>query len=112
MIRATLRGCRWCAEPGNHDELADLLATSDVVGVDADLIRPALAGDLAGRHILDFYRPTVENRPTADHAAALIAELVDAGQLDVQPDSTPAGLRPDLYDIATGSPVATAADGR
>ncbi|MFT3904697.1 MAG: CmpA/NrtA family ABC transporter substrate-binding protein [Steroidobacteraceae bacterium] len=46
LVRAVVRAALWCDDPGNRHELARLLAGPRYVGVPADLLEAALAGEL------------------------------------------------------------------
>ncbi|MEM6560385.1 MAG: CmpA/NrtA family ABC transporter substrate-binding protein [Planctomycetota bacterium] len=108
LIRATLRGCRWCGESANVDRLAALLAPH--VSVDVAELLPALRERLpvnrqTDRPVPGMYRPldVEHNRPRPDHAGLLLDLMNEAGQLDDPRDELPSAeqlLRPDLFDDA------------
>ncbi|MGL6132719.1 MAG: nitrate ABC transporter ATP-binding protein [Prochlorococcaceae cyanobacterium] len=44
LVGALLEACRWCEQPGNREELSELLAGSNFVGAEPATLRPALVG--------------------------------------------------------------------
>jgi two-component system, oxyanion-binding sensor len=111
LMMALLGAARWLDRPENLDEAARILARPEHVGVDAALIRPALAGRLI-RHpggeagddcdFLVFHRRAA-NFPWVSHAIWLLTQMRRWGQIAGPVDM--AGLarqvyRPDLYRAA------------
>jgi NitT/TauT family transport system ATP-binding protein len=112
LVRAVSRAGRWCAEPGNHDDLAHLLASPRHLGIAPALVRRALAGTVAvdaggtPRNAPDFvtFGAAVE-RPTAAQVDWVLDRMAAAGQIALTPALTErarALYRPDLYDAAWG----------
>lgn len=110
---------RWCDEPGNHSDLAEMLAQPGYVGVSAGLFRTLLRGALTvdpdgtTRQIPDylvFHRDTA-NFPWVSQALWVYSQMVRWGQVDRSEEAArraAAAYRPDLYRAAlggTGAPI-------
>lgn len=98
LVRAIVRASLWCADPGNRDELAQLLAEPQYVGLPAELIAQTLSNAM---------RAPDHNRPDPADACHLLNEMSAAGQLMDLPGDQFASLaasvwRPDLYEQAIG----------
>jgi ABC-type nitrate/sulfonate/bicarbonate transport system substrate-binding protein len=111
LMMALLGAAQWLDRPENLDEAARLLARREHVGVDAALIRPALAGRLI-RHpggeasddgdFLAFHRHAA-NFPWVSHAIWLLTQMRRWGQIAAPVDMTAIArqvYRPDLYRSA------------
>jgi NitT/TauT family transport system ATP-binding protein/nitrate/nitrite transport system substrate-binding protein len=93
LIRGLVQASAWAEAPENRPELAALLAQAQHVGVAA----PILAGSLDG---MTFHREGA-NRPVAEDAAWLAAEMVRWGQAGPQAEVMAAQVyAPHLYDAA------------
>ncbi len=107
LIRAVRRAGRWCAAPENRGELASLLAHPSHLGIDAGLVRRALAGTVvvdpdgtAARAARFVVFGAAAEAPRPDQADWILAQMGAAGQ--VVPGPALAGrargiIRPDLY---------------
>jgi two-component system, oxyanion-binding sensor len=108
LVMALLKAARWLDEPDNLDEAAQILAMPEYVGVDAALIRRALAGSLI-RHpagepgddadFIVFHRHHA-NFPWVSHAVWLLTQMVRWGQIAGPLDFASVArqvYRPDLY---------------
>ncbi|GJE18034.1 CmpA/NrtA family ABC transporter substrate-binding protein [Methylobacterium marchantiae] len=110
LVRALDRAGRWCADPGNTEELAALLAREAYLGVPAPILERALRGDVIvdpdgshrrDPHFVRFGEPA--HRPDSDQADWCIDQAGRAGQLTVLDDIRAAAravYRPDLFDAA------------
>jgi ABC-type nitrate/sulfonate/bicarbonate transport system substrate-binding protein len=93
LIRGLVKASAWVEAAENRPELAALLARPEHVGVAADLIAASLEG-------MTFHRDGA-NRPSADDAAWLAAEMRRWGQAGAEADIMSARIyAPDLYDAA------------
>lgn len=110
LVRAVRRAGRWCADPENHGELADLLARPRYLGIDPALIRRALAGtvtvdpDGTTRSTPCFvvFGEAAE-RPRPAQADWLLDRMAEADQIELTPAATArarAVYRPDLCEAA------------
>ncbi len=110
LVRAVRRAGRWCADPGNHDELAGLLAQPRHLGIDPALIRRALAGTVtvdpdgttrrAPRFVMFGEAAECPRRAQADW---LLDRMAEADQIELTPAVTAragAVYRPDLCEAA------------
>ena len=112
LVRAIATASRWCDDPTNFDELAGLLARSDVLGVPREIVRRIVAGNLAVapgvvRSDRDYLvlRPGAI-RPDPADAGWLFEQMVAAGQAaasDAGLSTAMAVYRPDRFDGATGA---------
>lgn len=99
----------WCGDPRNHAELARLLALPAYVGRAADLLMPALSGNLpiggAVRTVGDFFVPHAKAAtfPWKSHALWFYTQMVRWGQV-AQSEANRAvaagTYRPDVYRAA------------
>ncbi|HEX5045587.1 MAG TPA: CmpA/NrtA family ABC transporter substrate-binding protein [Gammaproteobacteria bacterium] len=107
LLRSLDAAAEWADEPSNRGALAALLARREYVGAPAELIEPALAGDLplgAGRaashpDFIYFHRHAA-NLPRAEEALWAYAQMVRWGQVRAQGslERLAAGVfRQDLY---------------
>lgn len=108
LIMALLTAAQWLDRPENRDEAVHILAMPEHIGVDAALIRRALAGSLirhpggepgddAGFIVFHCYDA---NFPWVSHAIWLLTQMLRWGQIGRPLDITAiAGqvYRPDLY---------------
>jgi NitT/TauT family transport system ATP-binding protein len=121
VLRAVYRAAVWCADPGNREALASLLARSDYIGVKPEAILPALSGDivLGGGEAVrdpDFYIPLARAAtfPWKSHAAWFYSQMVRWGHARWRPEDARHAAevyRPDIYrralvGIAAGVPLA------
>jgi NitT/TauT family transport system ATP-binding protein len=110
-VRATARGSAFVEE--NREETARLLTRPDRVGVDAEIIRRTLDGQLkispdgtmrqSGRYLLVGREDAA--RPDPVQAAWLYAQMARWGQTSLSKDALRTAMavfRPDLYDAALG----------
>lgn len=108
LVDALTEAAKWCDEPGNREELAALLASSQYLNVPVRVLLPALLGTFDcgfGREVrvpdfMIFHHGA--NIPTPGKAAVLQHELIAAGIL---PDHIDLGLpgrlfREDLHRAA------------
>jgi two-component system, oxyanion-binding sensor len=108
LIRALHRASLWCEDPGNHADLAHMLAASRYVGAPANLLHAALTNRLplspgaSATAIPDFYVSArhAATFPWVSHALWFYAQMVRWRQIDESPEhvSTVRGTyRPDIY---------------
>lgn len=84
LVRALLRSAAWCSDPANREALAGLLASPDLLGVDAGMLRALLAGALRDQRAPDsgFLRLTPDIvEPAPPHADWIVDRMVEAGQV-------------------------------
>ena len=111
LLRSLYRASAWCDDPGNHAELARLLAGPRYVGESAELLervlanRPVLSKGEAPTRIGDFYLPFAHAAtfPWVSHALWFYSQMVRWGQVawsDDQVELVRGTYRPDLYRAA------------
>jgi NitT/TauT family transport system ATP-binding protein len=113
LVRAAVKGAEFIEEPANLAEAAQILARSERIGVDAEVIQRTLTGRLkispdgtfreSGRYLLVGREEA--GRPDPVQAAWLYAQMVRWGQAALSPDGVKTAMavfRPDLYDAALG----------
>jgi NitT/TauT family transport system ATP-binding protein len=110
LIRALDRGAGFVDDPHNLDEVSQILARPEYVGVDAEIIRRVLRGNLriskrderhAGNYLLIGKDEAM--RPDPRQAEWIYAQMLRWGQTPYSPalaDQAKRVLRPDLYDAA------------
>jgi NitT/TauT family transport system ATP-binding protein len=123
LVRAIVRAARWCDDAGNRSELARLLSGPRYVGVPAELLQGALAGELRQRtgsaplSVPDFivFAREQANCPWPSHALWYYQQMIRWRQVDDTPQARAAALashRPDLFRAAMatlGQPPTSAA---
>lgn len=85
LVHALLEACRWCEQPANREELAELLSRANFVGADLDTLRPALVGPfdrglgepVAEPQLLRFHGGV--NAPERQDAVWIITQLARWG---------------------------------
>jgi two-component system, oxyanion-binding sensor len=119
LVRAIVRAAQWCDDTRNATDLAQLLAGPRYVGVPAELLRPALAGQLlpgSGEPTQDAPEFLVFARgcatyPWPAHAQWFYQQMLRWQQIAPSPSNlaaVAATYRPDLYRQAVrsmGTPV-------
>ena len=111
LVRAHRRAAAFVEQPENHGEVAALLAASNRIGVEAEVILRTLDGRLKvspqGEYRTDARYLLVGReaaaRPDPVQAAWLYAQMVRWGQAPLSKDMLAAAkavCRPDLYDAA------------
>jgi NitT/TauT family transport system ATP-binding protein len=117
LIRAHAKAAEFIEKPENREEVANLLAPANRIGVSAEVIRRTLDGKLkvspdgatrTSDHYLLFGREGA-GRPDPVQAAWLYAQMVRWGQARLSEDMRAAAIavfRADLYDAAIGTPPA------
>jgi NitT/TauT family transport system ATP-binding protein len=110
LLVALHKASLWCAKPGNRAELARLLAQPAYVGRDADLLLPALAGNLpvgggVMKGVADFFVPSAKAAtfPWKSHALWFYSQMVRWGQIRDSEDHRRIATetyRPDIYRSA------------
>ena len=115
LIRSLDRSARWCSDPGNHEELARLLADPRFIGAPADLLMLGLsntltlASDSTPRAVPGFYSvfDHCANQPRASHALWFYSQMVRWRQVEFSEEliaATRATYRADLYCDALEQP--------
>jgi NitT/TauT family transport system ATP-binding protein len=115
LVRAAMKATEFIEQPANLTEAAQLLARSERIGVDAEVIKRSLVGRLkispegavreSGRYLLVGREGA--GRPDPVQAAWLYAQMVRWGQAALSPEALKIAMgvfRPDLYDAALGRP--------
>ncbi|MBB3999996.1 CmpA/NrtA family ABC transporter substrate-binding protein [Aureimonas pseudogalii] len=108
LLVALDASARWCDEPGNRRELAEILASPEHVGGDAGVIEHLLAGALpvdpdgTRREIPDYlaFHAGEANVPWRTQALWVYAQMARWGQVPLDPalaERAAAAFRPDLY---------------
>lgn len=109
LVAALAGAARWCDEPDNREEVAEILSAPPFLNLPSRVITPALLGHFDcgyGRveHVPDFmvFHRGNANVPTASKAAALQKALTSAGILrgKTGPDLPSQLFREDLYRVA------------
>ncbi len=119
LILALSRAAAWCDDPAHHAELAELLARDAYLGQPAELILPALTGQLVPRqgdpalHAPDamiFHREAA-GFPWRSQALWIYSQFVRWGWIEAGPDTERRAadvFRSDIYRRAlagTGEPM-------
>lgn len=114
LQRALYRASLWCEQPGNHAELARLLAQPRYVGAPAELLHQALGGRLTLTinsppvEVGDVFTPARHNAtfPWVSHALWFYEQMLRWKQIEFaasQVAAVRATYRPDLYRVALAS---------
>jgi NitT/TauT family transport system ATP-binding protein len=113
LLAVLYKASVWCGKPENREELARLLAQPAYVGRDADLLMPALTGEMAigggiVKSIADFFVPNAKAAtfPWKSHALWFYTQMVRWGQISDSAERRriAAGTyRPDIYRAALRS---------
>jgi len=123
LLRALDAAARWCGDPTNRAEAAEILARPDYLGQPAALIVGALSGRITagtGETIIavaDFFVPYAggANSPDPAHALWFYSQMVRWGQIEASAGSAriaAASYRPDLYRNAVPAPSMPSRDSR
>jgi NitT/TauT family transport system ATP-binding protein len=118
LTRAHGRAADFIENPANREEVANILARPERIGVDAEVITRTLAGRLKvspSGEIRECSRYLLvgrdgAGRPDPVQAAWLYAQMVRWGQAKYSPEGLKAAkavFHPDLYDAACGVPAKT-----
>lgn len=110
LLRCLCLSAQWCAEPGNHAELAHILSGPSYLARPADWMLPALSGLLKvdGSTVVcvdDFFIPFAKAAtfPWKSHALWFYSQMVRWGQVRHTPGNVAIAretYRPDLYRAA------------
>lgn len=110
LLRALHHSARWCQDPANHGQLADVMAQPGFLGLPPAVQMPILTGHLrlgggAERTIDDFFLPfdKAANFPWKSHALWFYTQMVRWGHVAHTPDNLAIArdcYRPDLYRSA------------
>lgn len=110
LLRALHHSARWCQDPGNHAELAGVMARPGFLGLPPAVQMPILTGHLqlgggAELDIDDFFLPfdKAANFPWKSHALWFYTQMVRWGHVAHTPDNLAIArdcYRPDLYRSA------------
>jgi NitT/TauT family transport system ATP-binding protein len=110
LLRALHHSARWCQDPGNHTELAALMAQPAFLGLPPAVQMPILTGHLrlgggAERDVDDFFLPfdKAANFPWKSHALWFYTQMVRWGHVAHTPENLAIArdcYRPDLYRAA------------
>ncbi|MEM6391753.1 MAG: CmpA/NrtA family ABC transporter substrate-binding protein [Planctomycetota bacterium] len=113
LLRALLEAAAWIDEPGNRQEVTQLLARPEYVGVSPETIGMSMTGTF--RYALD--QPTVQmpdfnvfhrytaNYPWRSHAVWLLTQMARWGQIDADTDFQAVAER--VYDPSVCRTAAT-----
>lgn len=113
LLRALYRASRWCEQPENQANLAQLLAQPRYVGAPTELLLRGLGNTLVLRQgsqaapVADFYVPAARAAtfPWVSHALWFYSQMVRWRQIESSPEHAAAAratYRPDLYRAALG----------
>ncbi|TJV45844.1 MAG: ABC transporter substrate-binding protein [Mesorhizobium sp.] len=110
LLRALHHSARWCQDPANRAELADVMAKTGFLGLPPAVQMPILTGHLqlgggADLDIDDFFVPfeKAANFPWKSHALWFYTQMVRWGHVAHTPDNLAIArdcYRPDLYRSA------------
>ncbi|OBQ73623.1 CmpA/NrtA family ABC transporter substrate-binding protein [Mesorhizobium erdmanii] len=110
LLRALHHSARWCQDPGNHGELAAVMAQPGFLGLPPAVQMPILTGHLqlgsgAELDIDDFFLPfdKAANFPWKSHALWFYTQMVRWGHVAHTPGNLAIArdcYRPDLYRSA------------
>ena len=110
LLVALHKSSLWCGRPENREELARLLAQPAYVGRDAELLLPALTGNLpvgegVVRQVTDFFVPNAKAAtfPWKSHALWFYSQMVRWGQIADSAEHRRIAAetyRPDIYRSA------------
>lgn len=110
LLRALYRAALWCANPGNREALAEILAKPAYIGRPVDWLLPALSGQLRigeGKivSVTDFFVPQAKAAtfPWKSHALWFYTQMVRWGQVAHNARNEAIArdtYRPDLYRSA------------
>lgn len=110
LLAALHKASLWCGKPENREELARLLAQPAYVGRDAELLLPALTGNMpvggaVVKSIADFFVPHAKAAtfPWKSHALWFYSQMVRWGQIADTADHRRIAAetyRPDIYRSA------------
>jgi ABC-type nitrate/sulfonate/bicarbonate transport system substrate-binding protein len=113
LLRTYQIAARWCQDPGNHANLARMLAQPEYLNVAPKTVLNALSGTLAvnrteSRSAADFltFQGDDINRPDPRKARWLYAEIATGLRQpldEAQAQAAAAVFRPDVFDAATGN---------
>src|SRR4029079_8887301 len=110
LVRALCRSAQWCAEPGNHGELAGMLAGTAYLGRPPVWMLHGLSGELdvgrgEVRRLAEFFVPFARAAtfPWKSHALWFYSQMVRWGQVLHTAENASIAretYRPDLYRAA------------
>jgi NitT/TauT family transport system ATP-binding protein len=110
LLRALCRSAQWCAEPGNHGELAGMLAGTAYLGRPPAWMLHGLSGELdvgrgEVRRLAEFFVPFAKAAtfPWKSHALWFYSQMVRWGQIAHSAENAAIAretYRPDLYRAA------------
>lgn len=114
LIVALDRAAGWCDEPGNHDQLAEILSSAPYIQAPRDIIRRVLNGefnlDAQGnkRIIPDYFlfHRGAANYPRPEQALWIYSQMMRWGQAGLSDENrarAESAYRPDLYRNALGA---------
>lgn len=113
LLRTYQVAARWCQDPGNHANLAHMLAQPQYLNVAPKTVLNALSGTLAvnrtqARSASDFltFQGDDINRPDPRKARWLYAEIATGLRQPLDESQAQAAaevFRPDVFDAATGN---------
>ena len=116
LIVALDMAARWCDVPGNHADLADMLADPACIGAEPEMIRRLLRGELSvdpagqARRIDSYvtYHSGGANFPWLSQARWIYSQMIRWGQAQWDParlNNVAAAYRPDIYGAALSGRV-------
>lgn len=110
LLRALHHSARWCQDPANHAELAEVMAQPGFLGLPPTMQMPILTGHLqlgggAAQAVDDFFLPfdKAANFPWKSHALWFYTQMVRWGHVVHTPENLAIArdcYRPDLYRSA------------
>lgn len=117
LVVALDRAARWCDDPGNHNELAEILSAPDYIAAPTGIIRRVLSGEFSldaqgtKRIVPDYFlfHRGAANHPRLDQATWIYSQMIRWGQVGFSPESMAlarSAFRPDLYRTALGADAA------
>ena len=113
LVRAVNRAARWCDEPANRVQLAEILSQGDVLAQPAGIVLQSLSGHLAlgcggEADVEDFvvFSRRAATFPWISHALWFFSQMVRWGDVALTPQTVEAAratYRPDLYRAAVAA---------
>jgi ABC-type nitrate/sulfonate/bicarbonate transport system substrate-binding protein len=114
VLRALLRAQLYCDDPGNAEEIAQLLAAPErmgIVGVSVAALRASLPGAALDSGVDISRFSGAASVPRREHAAWFLDQMARWGRFGAEVDRAAlahAVYRPDLYERAAGVTIAPA----
>lgn len=113
LVRAVDRAARWCDEPANQGQLAEILSAGDVLAQPSGIVLQSLSGHLSlgcggEADVEDFvvFSRRAATFPWISHALWFLSQMARWGDVALTPANVEAArstYRPDLYRAAVAA---------